>query len=217
MTRSTTPPDLAHPGLYADGMPHELLRELRRTSPVVWVDEPATDGLRRWPGYWAVLRHADVSHVSRHPEDFSSWRGTSFLRDPRPSDVAVLRRMMLNMDPPEHSSLRRIVNKAFTPQAIRRQLASSIERHARAVVDAVCERGEIDFLTDVAAEMPLLVLADVLGRPQRGPRTALQLDQPPRGTRRPRVRRRPAGLRVRLRRDVRLRAEDDGAAAGEPR
>src|SRR6266536_1350982 len=161
----TTPPDLVHPGLYGEGIPHELLAGLRRTTPVVWVDEPATSGFSGGPGFWAVLRHADVSHVSRHPEDFSSWRGTSFLRDPRPSDVAVLRRMMLNMDPPEHSSLRKIVNKAFTPQAIRRQLAVSIERHAREVVDAVCERGQIDFLAEVAAEMPLLVLADVLGAP----------------------------------------------------
>ncbi len=161
----TTPPDIAHPALYGAGIPHDLLGELRRTRPVVWVDEPPTEGFGGGPGFWAVLRHADVSHVSRHPEDFSSWRGTSFLRDPSPSDVAVLRRMMLNMDPPEHSSLRKIVNRAFTPQAIRRQLAAAIERHATAVVDAVCERGEIDFLADVAAEMPLLVLADVLGVP----------------------------------------------------
>src|SRR6266704_3508157 len=100
----TTPPDLVHPGLYGEGIPHELLAGLRRTTPVVWVDEPATSGFSGGPGFWAVLRHADVSYVSRHPEDFSSWRGTSFLRDPRPSDVAVLRRMMLNMDPPEHLS-----------------------------------------------------------------------------------------------------------------
>lgn len=164
MTTSRTP-DLASPALYSGGLPLELLSELRRTSPVVWVDEPATDGFAGGPGFWAVLRHADVSYVSRHPQEFSSWRGTSFLRDPRPSDVKALRRMMLNMDPPEHGSLRRIVNKAFTPRAIRRQLAASIDRHATAVIDAVCERGEIDFLADVAAEMPLLVLADVLGVP----------------------------------------------------
>src|SRR5437870_8567900 len=160
-----SPIDLAHPDHYADGIPHALLAELRRTSPIVWVDEPASGIFPGGPGFWAVLRHADVSHVSRTPADFSSWRGTSLLRDPRPSDVKVLRRMMLNMDPPEHSSLRKIVNKAFTPQAIRRQLAVSIERHAREVVDAICETGETDYLANVAAEMPLLVLADVLGVP----------------------------------------------------
>jgi len=161
----TAPVDLAGPGLYADGIPHDLLADLRRSNPVIWVDEPATDSFPGGPGFWAVLRHADVSHVSRHPADFSSWRGTSFLRDPRPSDVAVLRRMRLNMDPPEHTALRKIVNRAFTPQAIRRQLAEAIERHARAVVDDLCEQGQAEFVTSVAAEMPLRVLADVLGVP----------------------------------------------------
>lgn len=160
------PDDILTPSMYAGGIPHDRFRELRRKHAVVWVDEPATETFEGGRGYWLVLRHAEVSHVSRHPGDFSSWRGTSFLRDQRPSDIAVLRRMMLNMDPPEHSSLRKIVNRAFTPKAIREQLFGSIRRHARDVVDAVCERGEIDYLADVAAEMPLLVLADVLGVPR---------------------------------------------------
>jgi cytochrome P450/NADPH-cytochrome P450 reductase len=157
--------DVLTPSLYANGIPHDLFAELRRDHPVVWVDEPATETFGGGRGYWLVLGHAEVSHVSRHPEDFSSWRGTSFLRDQRPSDVAVLRKMMLNLDPPEHSSLRKIVNRAFSPQAIRRQLSDAIDRHAREVVDAVCETGQTDFLANVAAEMPLLVLADVLGVP----------------------------------------------------
>lgn len=159
-------PDLIHPDTFADGIPHEMLAEARRSAPVIWVDEPASGAFEGGPGFWAVLRHADVSYVSRHPELFSSWENTAFLRDPRPNDLPVLRRMMLHMDPPEHSKLRKIVNKAFTPQAIRKRLAGLIDEHARNVVDAVCERGEVDFLTDVAAEMPLLVLADILGAPQ---------------------------------------------------
>jgi len=158
-------PDILTPSMYAEGVPHDLLRELRREHAIVWVDEPATGTFAGGRGYWLVLRHAEVSHVSRHPEDFSSWRGTSFLRDQRPTDVAVLRRMMLNMDPPEHSSLRKIVNRAFTPKVIRQQLFDAIKRHAREVVDGICESGETDFLANVAAEMPLLVLADVLGVP----------------------------------------------------
>jgi len=157
--------DVLTPSMYANGIPHDLLRELRREHAVVWIDEPATDAFVGGRGYWLVLRHAEVSHVSRHPEDFSSWRGTSFLRDQRPTDVAVLRRMMLNMDPPEHSSLRKIVNRAFTPKTIRAQLFDAIRRHAREVVDAIAETGETDYVATVAAEMPLLVLADVLGVP----------------------------------------------------
>src|SRR5436309_1347994 len=159
-------PDLGHPDTFKDGIPHSLLAEMRREAPVVWIDEPESGAFPGGPGFWAVLRHAEVAHVSRHPDEFSSWLRTSFLRDPQPSDVAVLRRMMLNMDPPQHTKLRKIVNRAFTPQVLRRQLQASIETHARAVVDAVCEKGEIDFLEDVAAEMPLLVLADILGVPR---------------------------------------------------
>ncbi|MFC5992844.1 cytochrome P450 [Pseudonocardia hispaniensis] len=157
--------DILTPALYADGIPHDLLRNLRQQHGVLWVDEPANGAFEGGKGYWLFLRHADVSYISRHPEDFSSWLGTSFLRDQRPSDVAVLRRMMLNMDPPEHGSVRKIVNRAFTPQAIRKQLFDSITRHARQVVDNVCEIGSTDFLGNIAAEMPLLVLADVLGIP----------------------------------------------------
>jgi cytochrome P450 / NADPH-cytochrome P450 reductase len=157
--------DVLAPSMYSHGIPHELLGDLRREHGVLWVDEPATDNFKGGSGYWLVLRHADVSHVSRHPEDFSSWRGTSLLREQRPTDVEVLRRMMLNMDPPEHSPVRKIVNRAFTPQAIRKQLADSITRHAREVVDAICETGQTDYLATIAAEMPLLVLADVLGVP----------------------------------------------------
>jgi hypothetical protein len=70
----SSPIDLAHPDHYADGIPHALLARLRRESSVVWVDEPAAGGFDGGPGFWIVLGHADVSHVSRHPEDFSSWR-----------------------------------------------------------------------------------------------------------------------------------------------
>ena len=80
-----SPIDLADPDHYADGIPHALIAQLRRTSPIVWVDEPATGTFPGGPGFWAVLRHAEVAHVSRTPADFSSWRGTSMLRDPRPS------------------------------------------------------------------------------------------------------------------------------------
>ncbi|MFW6867009.1 cytochrome P450 [Nocardioides sp. CPCC 206347] len=157
--------DVLTPSLYGSGIPHDLYRDLRREHAVVWVEEPATASFAGGRGYWLVLRHAEVSHVSRHPQDYSSWRGTSFLRDQRPSDIAVLRRMMLNMDPPEHTALRKIVNRAFTPKTIRAQLFDAIQRHAREVVDAICEAGETDYLATVAAEMPLLVLADVLGIP----------------------------------------------------
>ena len=158
--------NLGDPEAYTDGVPYDVFARLRREAPVAWIDEPARPerNLAAGPGFWAVTRHADVDAVSRDQATFSSWLGTTFLRDPRPQEVPLLRQMMLNMDPPEHTDLRRIISRVFTPRAVA-ELMGSIERYAKAIVDGVAEKGEVDFVEEVAAEMPLLVLADVLGVP----------------------------------------------------
>ena len=159
--------DLGSPDAFSDGMPHELFTRLRKESPVVWVEEPpSADGsFAGGPGFWAVMRHADVAHVSRHPEIFSSFAGTIFLRDPRPVDIPMFQQMMINMDPPDHARMRRIVGVAFTPREVTK-LMDEVREHARAVVDAVVDKEEGDFVLDVASELPLLVLSDVLGIPR---------------------------------------------------
>ncbi len=157
---------LGDPDTYAKAMPYETFARLRREAPVAWIDEPARPehGVEAGPGFWAVTRHADVDAVSRDQATFSSWRGTTFLHDPKPHEVPLLRQMMLNMDPPEHTNLRRIVSRVFTPRAVA-ELVDSIEGYAATIVDRIAPNGEADFVEQVAAEMPLLVLADVLGIP----------------------------------------------------
>lgn len=157
---------LGDPDTYAKAMPYETFARLRREAPVAWIDEPARPehGVEAGPGFWAVTRHADVDAVSRDQATFSSWRGTTFLHDPKPHEVPLLRQMMLNMDPPEHTNLRRIVSRVFTPRAVA-ELVGSIEGYAATIVDRIAPKGEADFVEEVAAEMPLLVLADVLGIP----------------------------------------------------
>ncbi len=157
---------LGDPDTYAKAMPYETFARLRREAPVAWIDEPARPehGVEAGPGFWAVTRHADVDAVSRDQATFSSWRGTTFLHDPKPHEVPLLRQMMLNMDPPEHTNLRRIVSRVFTPRAVA-ELVGSIEGYAATIVDRIAPNGEADFVEQVAAEMPLLVLADVLGIP----------------------------------------------------
>ncbi|MFT3801019.1 MAG: hypothetical protein QM766_07345 [Burkholderiaceae bacterium] len=135
-------PDIAAIELFDDGVPFDLLAEVRRASPV-WIPEPATGHFGGGPGFWAVATHADITHVAQNPQWFSSWLGGTTLREARPQDLEQFRHMMLNMDPPRHSKMRKIVNRAFTPQVIN-QLQASIEAHAREVVDAICEKGEVD-------------------------------------------------------------------------
>jgi cytochrome P450 len=108
--------------------------------------------------------------VLSRPQLFSSRLGAPQIRDPAtPQALGYVRQMMLNMDPPDHSRLRRLLSRSFTPRAVVSRLEHRIRGHARAICDRVFTgpRGECDFAKDVAADLPLLTLADVLGVPQQ--------------------------------------------------
>jgi cytochrome P450 len=153
------------PDTYVRGVPHELFGRLRRESPVTWVEEPPVD---HWPagsGHWGVLRYQNVQTVLRTPQVFSSSEGLTQVYDAPPPIRAELRKMMINMDPPVHSRLRGLLTRAFTPRAVSR-LEERIGERARALVDAAADRGEADFARDIAADLPLFTLADILGVPE---------------------------------------------------
>jgi cytochrome P450 len=153
------------PVTYESGPPLEALRRLRSEGPVVPVDEPALHGFPAGPGFWLVLRHAEVERVLKDPATFSSWLGATQVRDA--GDLEWVRRMMLNMDPPDHSRLRRLLSRSFTPRAVA-ALTASIEATAAELVDRMIAgnaEGRCDFAKDVAADLPLITLADVLGVP----------------------------------------------------
>ena len=157
------------PSTYAGGVPFEALARLRRETPVAWVAEIPVLGWPAGPGFWLVLRHADAGSVLARPQLFSSSLGATQIRDPAtPQALGYVRQMMLNMDPPDHSRLRRLLSRSFTRRAVS-QLEHRIRGHTRAICDRVFTgpRGECDFAKDVAADLPLLTLADVLGVPQR--------------------------------------------------
>jgi cholest-4-en-3-one 26-monooxygenase len=146
--------DLADPELYSNGFPHERFRELRRHEPVAW--QPSK--------FWAVTRYHDIVHVLKTPKLFSSWRGGALLADPPHEFLAKLREGMLNRDPPDHTELRRLVNKAFSPRRVE-QLEDRIAAHARELVASIEYRGSCDFATEVAGKMPLFVICEILGVP----------------------------------------------------
>uniref|UniRef100_UPI00407474F8 CYP125MRCA n=1 Tax=synthetic construct TaxID=32630 RepID=UPI00407474F8 len=168
MTTTTMAPteiDLTDPDVYNRGVPHEQFAWLRRNEPVYWHPEPPpdTDG----EGYWAVTRHADVVAVSRDPEIFSSQQGGTMIQDAdaAPEELEKQRMMMLNMDPPQHTRLRKLVSKGFTPRMIAK-LEDKIRERAKQIVDEAIEKGECDFVADIAAELPLQVIAELIGVPQ---------------------------------------------------
>lgn len=159
------PEAIVNPDTYVRDVPHELFTELRDQSALVWVDEPAIDNWPPGPGLWAVLRHAEAAQVLRTPQVFSSSEGLTQIYDAPPPLLPALRTMMINMDPPEHSRLRGLLTKAFTPRAVA-LLEASIRARANALVAAVADRGEADFARDIGADLPLYTLVDVLGVPE---------------------------------------------------
>jgi cytochrome P450 len=149
---------IVDPRTYVGGVPYATLARLRRECPVGRCDEP--DG----PGFWAVLAHADVKAVLRDPVTFSSQAGATQIRDYAPDDLAYVQQQMLNMDAPGHSRLRRILAGAFTPRAIAR-VEARVRGRATELVDAVAGRRTFDFVGDLAGDLPLFTLAELLGMP----------------------------------------------------
>lgn len=158
--------DIYDPSVYETGIPYGTFARLRAEAPVSWHEEPAVLGWPAGPGFWAVTSYDDVRHVSRTPSAYSAQLGCTQLRDPAPEDLDFTRQMMLNLDPPVHNRLRRTVSAAFTPARVGR-FSEMIERRAIALVDEVCERGSCDFAADVADELPLITLSEIMGVPER--------------------------------------------------
>jgi len=153
------PVNLSDSRSYVNGVPHAWLAYLRRHEPISWQDEAGG------PGFWVVTRYHDCVTVNRDWEHFSSaTRGVLPMEMPE-EELEQQRLMMLNMDPPLHTRYRRLVNKGFTPRMVR-DLEASIHRATDAIIDEVIEAGEADFVTQISAELPLQVIADLLGVPK---------------------------------------------------
>ena len=144
--------------VFAQRVPHEWFAYLRQHAPVSWHDEE--DG----PGFWAVTTLAEATQVNRDYEHFSSARKATYLWDLAEDDLAAQQMVMLNMDPPLHTRYRRLVNKGFTPRMVN-QLHERIHVATDDIIDSVIEQGSADFVTDIAAELPLVVIAELLGVP----------------------------------------------------
>jgi cholest-4-en-3-one 26-monooxygenase len=142
--------------------------ELRRTAPVWWNRKPRGVGGFDDEGYWVVTRHADVVAVSRDNDNYSTWENTAIIRHQDGAtreQIELQRFVMLNIDPPQHTKLRGIVSRGFTPRAIN-NLRSALSARAERIVAEAIASGSGDFVTDVAAELPLQAIAELVGVPQ---------------------------------------------------
>jgi cytochrome P450 len=152
--------DLTRHEVYRRGFPHELFSVLRKEAPV-W-RHPDTPGTERMGGsFWVVSRHADVQAVSRDPVRFRSLEGPA-IPDTAPERAGV---MLVTMDPPDHTRLRRLVSAGFTPR-----MTALLDAQARAwavsIVESALARGACDFVQEVAYPLPMHMIADIVGIPR---------------------------------------------------
>ncbi|MCB0993548.1 MAG: cytochrome P450 [Acidimicrobiales bacterium] len=150
--------DLFDPDNYVEAPPHEAFEHLRRTDPVHRQEMP--DGT--W--YWAVLRHADVVHVSRNHEMFSAERGGVILEDQPPERLEQSRNQLLQMDPPRHTGLRKSVFPSFKPVVLA-ELEDSIRSICRGLMDKAADLGDVEFVHQIASYLPSQVIGELMAIP----------------------------------------------------
>jgi cholest-4-en-3-one 26-monooxygenase len=150
--------DLADGTLFVNNQAHAVFRRLRAEDPVHW-----QDGNEWFPGFWSVTRYQDIITVSRDPGAYSSAHGIVLTVDPENPDPAQGGgKMLITIDPPRHVRMRRLVNKGFTPRMVA-AMEPQIRRITTEILDAIAAKGACDFVTEVAALLPLAVICDMMG------------------------------------------------------
>ncbi|MCP2299043.1 cholest-4-en-3-one 26-monooxygenase [Nocardia amikacinitolerans] len=160
--------DVTDPDIYAERIPVEEFAELRKTAPIWWNPQSPETGGFQDDGFWVVSKHADIKEVSRRSDVFSSFENTAIPRfndDITREQIELQRIVLLNMDAPEHTKLRKIISRGFTPRAIN-GLRAELSARAEGIVKRAAASGAGDFVTQVACELPLQAIAELIGVPQ---------------------------------------------------
>jgi cytochrome P450 len=152
--------NMVDPDTYAQGMPYDELARVRQSGPIHYMEDP-TMGVP----YWLVTGREEIDYISKNPELFSSEARTALADEWTEAEVeSIHRHMTINMDPPRHMVNRRIVRSSFTPKAVG-AYEERFRFHARKIIDQVADRGECEFVEEVAAELPLLAILELCGIP----------------------------------------------------
>ena len=151
--------DLTAPETYRGGVPRDIFRYLRNEQPVYWHEDP-----EQGVGFWAITRHKDLDFISKNPLLFSSAEKTCMLHESEPDRLPMMRQLLINMDPPQHLKYRRLVRNAFTPKKVD-SYEARFREIAREILDRAVVGGECEFVEDIAAELPLVAICELMGVP----------------------------------------------------
>jgi cholest-4-en-3-one 26-monooxygenase len=160
--------DFLDPDVNLKALPVEELAELRKSEPIHWVDVPGGTGGFGDKGYWLVTKHADVKEVSKRSDVFGSSPDGAIPTWPQEMTrdaIDLQRNVLLNMDAPQHTRLRKIISRGFTPRAVGR-LEEELHQRAQNIAKTALASGQGDFVEQVSAELPLQAIAELLGVPQ---------------------------------------------------
>jgi cytochrome P450 len=150
--------DLSDPDTYVGGPPHELFALLRENEPVYWQD------MNTEPGYWAVLKHADIVHVAREPTLFSANEAGVMMENLAPAQLEMMRMMLLAMDPPQHVEYRRPIAPRFKARVIA-AMEGRIRTICREIMAGAADKRDVEFVHDVTSTLPSRVIGELMGLP----------------------------------------------------
>ncbi|WP_028638188.1 cytochrome P450 [Nocardioides sp. URHA0032] len=164
--------DFTDPDLNQRAIPHDQFRIARQNSPIVWIEQAPeqTSGFapESGSGYYAVTRHEDVSAISKDSRNWSTYENGAIIRFPGEmlrEQIELQRVILINQDPPEHTQTRAIISRGFTPRSIA-ELEDTMTQRAASIVKEAVGRGTGNFVEEIAAELPLQAIADLIGVPQ---------------------------------------------------
>jgi cholest-4-en-3-one 26-monooxygenase len=164
--------DFTDPDLNQKSVPHDEYRNARQNAPIAWVEQPweTRSGFAEesGTGYYAVTRHEDVSTISKDSKNWSTAENGAIIRFPdvmERAQIELQRVILINQDPPEHTQTRGIISRGFTPRSIA-ELEETMTKRAATIVNDAVARGTGNFVEEVAAELPLQAIADLIGVPQ---------------------------------------------------
>ncbi|WP_165774021.1 cytochrome P450 [Mycolicibacterium sphagni] len=160
--------DFTDPDLIKEGMPVAQFAQLRKTAPVWWNEQPLGSTVFDDGGYWVITKHRDIRDISRDGHLWSTNKQGVVMRfadDMTKDQVEITKALLINHDAPEHTRLRKLVARLFTPRAVAK-LEEKLADAARDIVAAAAAKGTGDFVDDIAMQLPLLAIADLLGVPE---------------------------------------------------